>query len=190
MTRSSFWETREIDLIVRSPTFRADDPIFLARYLRLRGGRYFTEMQARNPGRCMRNETARVGFHRGCATIMHMPLPTADITAQVADMRLAYDVPEHWKRFTVDLVFPLMEAYNMVGDAEEIIDIIDNREVLLANLRAADGVTVSQPEWMADLPDDLQAKAYVLPDIGPQFSARRFGERFEEIAAVIADAPP
>lgn len=92
-------------------------------------------------------------------TILVAPLPTADVT----------DILKGWANQRVctifDVHFPIMDMENAIGSDQAIIDIIDRKELLLANIALADAVTVPDPGWASDLAGAVGANVFYLPDL-------------------------
>lgn len=91
-------------------------------------------------------------------TYVFMMLPWADF-APYAEWFLARPMS-----IIMDVHFPIMNMEKAIGSSQVLIDIIDRKDVLLANLAMADAVTVSRPEWAADLAE-INPNVYCLPDL-------------------------
>lgn len=85
----------------------------------------------------------------------------------------------------MDCHFPIMNMEQAIGDDEQLIHIIDNKESLLANLALADAVTVPQAGWAADLAA-VNPNVFLLPDY-TDATADRFGVRLAEVAQASAN---
>ncbi len=64
----------------------------------------------------------------------------------------------------MDCHFPIMDMGQVTGDDGTIIEIIDRKDDLLANLALAEVVTVPHPTWAADLAE-VNPNVFVLPDL-------------------------
>jgi hypothetical protein len=116
---------------------------------------------------------ARVPIWRPWTYIV-LSLPAADCSEWMGSLDdLACSV-------IMDCHFPIMNMGNAIGANSDIVDIIDNKPILLANLALADVITVPQPGWAADLAE-VNPNVFLLPDFD-EANAEAFSLRLMEIA--------
>jgi hypothetical protein len=111
-------------------------------------------------------------------TFLFIPVPATDSVAALEDLTR--------NRCTVilDCHFPIMQLEKvMVPNDEVMFSVIENRDVMLANLATACAVTVPQKEWAADLAE-VNPRVWYLPDLDDEdeTSLTNFATRFMEIA--------
>lgn len=139
---------------------------------RLRGGPVFEEM-ARLGFRVQTipaGVEARVEVWRPW-TFVVLSVPSSDASGWIDEL------PNH-SSVIMDCHFPIMDMETAIGANDQLVDIIDNKDMLLANLAAADVVTVPRPEWAADLAE-VNPNVFLLPDYDercPQAFHLRLGE--------------
>lgn len=89
----------------------------------------------------------------------------------------------------MDVHFPLMDlsrAFIVGGDQDDVLKLIENKEVMLESLARADAVTVSQPDWAADLAH-VNPNVFYLPDVNHEDgeeSLVRFQLKLMEVATL------
>lgn len=98
----------------------------------------------------------RVEFHRPW-TYVYLPVPSADCSAWVEGL-------PSYSSVIMDCHFPIMNMETAIGADQTLIDLIDNKDTLLANLAVADVVTVPKEEWAADLAE-VNRNVFLLPDL-------------------------
>jgi len=169
--------------------------------IRLRGELYFAGLEETG----IRVQRVKAGTAYNAAvyqpwTFMFMMLPWDDF-ADHAEWFATRNAS-----LIMDCHFPIMNMETAVGSDQTLVDIIDRKDTLLANLALADAVTCPRPEWAADLAE-VNPNVFVLPDIeapawmyddsdsdeepsdaevdeyeSAMASAQRFGMRMMEIA--------
>lgn len=102
------------------------------------------------------------------------PVPAADVSAWVGGL------DDLHCSVIFDCHFPIMNLETAIGADDQIIGVIDRKDVMLANLALADAVTVPHPSWATDLAE-VNPNVFLLPDYDDR-SADRFGIRLAEIA--------
>lgn len=145
--------------------------------VRLRGGPVFEAMaavgfrvQVVEPG-AVRNIEIRPPW-----TFVYVPVPSEDWSGSASgleDLRCSV---------IMDCHFPIMDVGALIGADQAIIDTIDHKDTLLANLALAEVVTVPQPGWAADLAE-VNPNVHVLPDlVEDDLGGQEFIMRLGEIA--------
>ncbi len=115
----------------------------------------------------------RVGFYPPW-TYLYLPVPAEDCRGWVEGL------PYHCS-VIMDCHFPIMDMETAMGSDQALIDVIDNKDTLLANLACADVVTVPKESWAADLAE-VNPNVFLLPDMEPG-SEQAFIMRLAEVAA-------
>jgi hypothetical protein len=91
-------------------------------------------------------------------TFIYLPVPSADVV----------DAVRSWYRrpcsVIMDVHFPLINQETIIGDDEAILQSLEFREQMIANLGVACAVTVSQEQWAADLAA-VNPRVWFLPDL-------------------------
>lgn len=106
-------------------------------------------------------------------TYLVCSVPTEDWSAALEAL------PTHCS-VIMDCHFPIMNMETAIGNDADIIDIIDRKPTLLANLALADAVTVPQRGWAADLAE-VNPNVFLLPDFDIDHP-EAFSVRMVEIA--------
>lgn len=101
-----------------------------------------------------------VQMHR---VAIYLPWTFLFMPVLVGDMSSTLDMLSEIRGCSVimDCHFPVMSPNDLVGPDSDLVR--DNRDTILNNLSLADAVTVSQPQWAADLVGEVP-NVYYLPD--------------------------
>jgi hypothetical protein len=117
-------------------------------------------------------DEARVAIWRPWTYVV-LPLPASDVSGWIGGL------PDHCS-VIMDCHFPIMDMETAVGSADQLVEIIDQKDMLLANLALADVVTVPRPVW-AEALARVNPNVFVLPDFD-EARPDAFGLRMVEIA--------
>lgn len=90
-------------------------------------------------------------------TYVYLPVPADDCQPWVEGL-------PSYSSVIMDCHFPIMNMETAIGTDRTLIDVIDNKDTLLANLAAADVVTVPKETWAADL-SEVNPNVFLLPDL-------------------------
>lgn len=118
-------------------------------------------------------EVAQVTIRRPW-TIVFATVPAADFTSAATAMA------DDTCSVIMDCYWPIMNMEQAIGTDDQIIGVIDHKDVLLANLALADVVTVPHARWAEQLAE-VNPNVHILPDYEDD-QPERFALRLQEIA--------
>src|SRR5262245_53085616 len=150
-----------------------------------RGGPFFDQLAdlgynvARIPAEPL-GEPKRIPIFRPW-TFLYMPVPVDDTTAWFADL------PRERCSVILDCHFPIMNLEYAIADEATLAMVAERRPQILANLAAADAVTVPRGEWAAPI-TEVNPSVWLLPDINRATDVVAFTLRFNEICAAVVAA--
>ncbi len=141
----------------------------------LRGGDWFCNLQKTHPTLVqVVHGGDKFKIYPGRLNVVFQSLPTNSI-----DELLAVTDQSTILVVMLDLHFPITTPWDISGDDETVLSVLDDRESMLRNIERADVVTCSRIEWMSEL-YDLTHRLYFAPDLAPDDAGdtERFGEEF------------
>lgn len=109
--------------------------------------------------RLQNGSTETIAFRKPW-TFVYGPVPDTDITEWIAEATKA--IP--WSSVILDVCFPVMQPELIGGDPESVQRVLDHRDVILENIKAACAVTTPHKDWAAALAE-VNPRTWWVPDI-------------------------
>ena len=148
----------------------------------VRGGPYFDLMAARgfNVQRIPAGTSDSSVELRGWHTFVYAPVnaePMAEVFERIRSRGC----------IILDCHFPITRMEHVeTGDGLEFLSVLEGREQMIDNLRAACAVTVPREEWAADLAEAIPAdRIWLLPDIVRFADLNQFISKFQDLQAAL-----